>query len=77
VSAGHQGSHLAAFNTKFVEVQVKMQKAEQRRLRQNLRLGWNFRQFSPSPWARNKYICNRKVTENSSKINMMCVTMGD
>lgn len=41
VSADGQGSHLTAFYTKFVEVQVKMQKAEQQHLRQNLRLGWH------------------------------------
>lgn len=29
-----------------------------------------------SPQARNKYIHNRKVTEDSSRINSMCVTMG-
>lgn len=33
------------------------------------------RLFTLSPQARNKYIHNRKVTEDSSKINMMCVTM--
>lgn len=34
------------------------------------------RLFTFSPWARNKYNHNRKVTEDSSKTNTMCVTTG-
>ena len=34
------------------------------------------RLFTFSPWARNKYNHNRKVTEDSSKPNTMCVTTG-
>lgn len=42
MSAEHQGPHLIALYSEFVQVQVKMQKAEQWGLRQNLRLSWNF-----------------------------------